>query len=696
MVQIDLFPTEKKEITSRISIGNGYSVECASPKIIIIYRMGVPLKKTEIKTQIDKRRLAVELVLECGAIKLRLADALQISRQSLDNWIDTYKRSGFEGLVNSYKGGKRSGRAQHAENLPTGNKARILEEGRRKKRERLKEQQLLLDFENRAEQAENTDKIELQEDSEPADFFNETFEFQENRYAGSFIYWGIFQHVFSFMSFCESYLSRSSIVVYLFAMMLVNEIESIEQLKTVFKREFGKILGIRCLFSKPLIWENIYDLCGLKKSKAFIEAFFNYQAKKCLVALHWLYIDGHFIPYYFKERVHKGFYTQRDEMMPGQTQMYVHDCHGRVVYFETQDGKGDLKEMMRRMSERWSNYLGGDHPLVIADRESWSVEHFIAMKDYRFVTWEKFTKSEELALIQEKAFGPEFIVNDKKYQVVEDEKDYKGDNGQVVTLRRIVIWNKKSGRRLACVTQAEEKKDMIAIASAMLGRWGASENGFKHMADRFNIYYNPVKDASKESERQDMPNPEHKTLQKEISGMKNRLARCERELGKLPVITKKDGSLRRSPRRESLTTEQNTLKVQIQEASARIKNIPERIEIGNQDDKFRQIEVEGKNYWDLAQGLAWNSRKKLIDMFREFLPNPRDRIPVLDAITQSHGWIRSTDMAVEIILEPLETPRFRVAQIQLCNKLNSMEIKLHNGKRLVYGVMPMPENVQKN
>jgi len=33
---------------------------------------------------------------------------------------------------------------------------------------------------------------------------------------------------------------------------------------------------------------------------------------------------------------------------------------------------------------------------------------------------------------------------------------------------------------------------------------------------------------------------------------------------------------------------------------------------------------------------------------------------------------------------------------QLCNKLNSMEIKLHNGKRLVYGVMPMPENVQKN
>jgi len=350
---------------------------------------------------------------------------------------------------------------------------------------------------------------------------------------------------------------------------------------------------------------------------------------------------------------------------------------------------------MRRMSEHWSNYLGGDHPLVIADREFWGVEHFIAMKGYRFVTWEKFSKSEELALIPEKAFGPEFLVNDIKYQAVEDERDYKGDNGQVVTLRRIVIWNKKSDRRLACVTQPEEKEDMIAVASAMLGRWGASENGFKYMADRFNMHYNPVKDASKESEHQEMQNPEHKNLQKEIAGMKKRLARCERELGRLPLTTRKDGSLRHSRRRESLSTEQNTLKVQIQEAAAKIKNIPERINIVEEDDKFRQIEVEGKNYWDLAQGLAWNSRQKLIDMFSEFLPNPRDLIPVLDAITQSHGWIRSTDIAVEIILEPLETPRFRNAQIQLCNKLNCMEIKLHNGKRLVYGVAPMTENVQK-
>ena len=83
----------------------------------------------------------------------------------------------------------------------------------------------------------------------------------------------------------------------------------------------------------------------------------------------------------------------------------------------------------------------------------------------------------------------------------------------------------------------------------------------------------------------------------------------------------------------------------------------------------------------------------MIDMFRVFLPIPRDLIPVLDAITKSRGWIRSTDAAVEILLEPLETPRFQAAQTQLCYKLNGLEIKLHNGKRLVYGVGHKPESV---
>ena len=95
----------------------------------------------------------------------------------------------------------------------------------------------------------------------------------------------------------------------------------------------------------------------------------------------------------------------------------------------------------------------------------------------------------------------------------------------------------------------------------------------------------------------------------------------------------------------------------------------------------------------MTEAFVWNSRKKLVQLFRNYLPNERDLIPVLDAITKSRGWIRSTKEVIEIRLEPLETKRFEAAQIQLCRYFNEKEIRLANGKRLLYDVGPDPTKI---
>jgi hypothetical protein len=717
MVQQQLFPKQSQN-DKDIAIGNGYSVEWVAAKLVRVCRYGVPFKVVEIKAGIDRRRLVIELVLEGGIIKSRLAKALNVSRQSIDTWIDTFKKSGFEGLVNSYKGNIRTGRVENSGKLPIGNKARQLEEARRLKREEIQEQQLIINFDSAKSQSEipvndekqsaeddkqlvvveNTEEKDSSKKSEPkiANLFEDSYDFRENRYAGSFVYWAIFQHVFNLMGLCDTIFRHYSIVIYLFAMMLINDIESIEQLKTVFRREFGNLIGIKQLFSKPNIWKLIHNLCNLERSRQLIEDFFHFQAKRSLVALYWLYIDGHFVPYYGKERIHSGFYTQRDQMMPGQTEMYVHDCQGQIVYFEIQEGKGDLKEMMRRMSEKWFVCIGDTPPLIIADRESWGVENFLQMRGYRFVTWEKFSKAEELSSIADEEFGAEFQVNSKMYQVFEDKKTYRDDKGNSIELRRIIIWNKKTNRRIACVCQ-DEQEDAITIATAMLGRWGSSENSFKHMGSRFNMHYNPVVDTSMKSESQDIANPKFKQLQKEISRLRKLLAKCERQLARLPMTQKKDGSLRKSKKREKLQKELKELKDKIARKQEELANCPERVDINEvkPDAIFKVLSTEGKNLWNLTEALVWNSRKKLVQLFRNYLPNERDLIPVLDAITKSRGWIRSTKAVIEIRLEPLETKRFEAAQIQLCRYFNEKEIRLANGKRLLYDVGPDPtKNVQ--
>lgn len=668
---------------NRIFVGNGYAIEWVGEKHLIVYRYGVAYKKIEIKTGLDRRRLVVELVLEAGVTKSRLARALNVSRQSIDNWVDTFKKAGFEGLVNSYKGSREKGRKENSKSLPTGNKARQLEEERRREREESQKQQLMIEFEVN----ESGGSIEQ------ADVFNESHEFQPSRYGGGFLYWGIFQYVYGFMGLCESYLGRHSIVVYLFAMMLVHGINSVEQLKCVFKREFGKVIGIKQLFSKPVLWRLIHNACNLRATKGLIEGFFERQARKGLVALYWLYIDGHFIPYYGKEEIHKGYYTQQDQMMAGQTEIFVHDIHGQVVYFDLQEGKGDLKGMMRRMSDKCSGHLGGTYPLLIADRECWGVEHFLSMKGYRFVTWEKFSEAQELRSISEECFSPVFEVNDTKYQCYEDNKRYTDDENNSIELRRIVIWNKKTGRRSACVAQ-DEDEDSITLARAMLGRWGCSENSFKHMGDRFKMHYNPVLDASEESEKQDVINPEYKRLKKEIRNLKKKLERCERNIGRLPLTKNKDGSLRKSRRRDRLLQETVEVQEKLGIAQKELDACPERVNLKEvKGETFKQLDTEGKNLWDVAQWLVWNSRKKLKEILKEFLPNQRDLLPVLEAITSSRGWVRSTREVIEVRLEPLDTPRFRAAQIQLCRALNEKQIRLNNGKRLLYDVGPEPKSV---
>jgi len=684
MVQGTLFDDKRKLTENQQNIGNGYYVEWVNNNFLTVYRYGVPYKTTELNAQIDKRLLAIELVLECQVTKYKLAEALKISRQTLDTWIATYKKSGTEGLVNSYKGSKSKGRKDNAKKLPTGNKSKQLEQERKQKREALLKSQLNIDF----EEAEDGPKIDETE------IFNENHEFQETRYAGGFLYWGVFLHYFNFMRVCESIYGKSSDVIYLFAIMLVFGFNSVEQLKTVYKREFGRVLGVKQLFSKPKIWQKIHGACNLKASKRLINKFFEYLAQKALIALSWLYIDGHFIPYYGKETIHPGFYTQRDQMMPGQTEMFVHDSKGNIVYFELQEGKGDLKEMMHRMSEKWTAYLGGEQPLIIADRESWGVDHFISMSSssFRFVTWEKFSKQEELSSISDENFSDIFTVNNKEYQVFEDEKIYSNNEGNSIELKRIIIWNKKTGKRAACVCPKEEKEDTITLARAMLGRWGASENSFKHMGDRFNMHYNPVQDIAKVSDNQEIDNPDYKALTKEVKKLKKDISKYEQALGRLPLTKNKDGSIRKSKKRVEYPKKIQQLKVELIKAKEELDKCPKRVNLNDAKPgkKFKELNTEGKNLWDLAESLVWNSRKKLIEMLSAFLPDIRDQIPVLEAITKCRGWVRSSSEAIEIRLEPLETPRFKAAQIQLCRTLNEKKIRLLNGKLLLYDVGNKP------
>ncbi len=587
--------------------------------------------------------MIVDLVEEYGASKMKLSKALGVSRTSIDTWIKVYRQYGTAGLVNSTKKGV--GRKKASNVRPEGNKFKAIEKKNKEQRLLLEKQKLKIHF----------SEPELTQQTETQDHFNKEQGFIENRYAGSFLYWTTMQHQFKFMQSVESILGKYSTVIYLFVMMHVNQIGSIEQFKIVFKNEFGCLLGLPKLFSAPRLWKIIHEAVALKKSLALRKHFFHYQIRNGLVSLWHLFIDGHFIPYTGKEKTHKNFHTQRAMMQPGQNEIFIHDMQGRIVYFDLQEGKGNMLEVIKEQSKTIASYLNNIPPLFVADKEIWGVDNFLSLQDCRFITWEKNTNTKQTGSIDASMFSKPFALNDTEYQVYETSKVYKNIKGNSITLRRIVIWNTKTGSRPVAVT-SDKYEDTLTLAKAMLNRWGKSENSFKHMGTRTKMHYNPVINISRDSQNQDILNPEFIKLGNELSKLKRQLSRTEREIGQKPITLKKKGGIRKNQSRDNLLKQQNELHLQVQEAKAKLKKCTQRVDCSSIEGKrqFKVIETEGKNLWDISETIMWNSRKYLSNMLKEYLPNKRDLLPVLDAITSSKGKVKITKDAVIVVLEALE------------------------------------------
>ncbi len=84
-------------------------------------------------------------------------------------------------------------------------------------------------------------------------------------------------------------------------------------------------------------------------------------------------------------------------MMPGQTNMVTCDISGRIVDFEIQEGKGDLKAHIVELKKKWEKELA-EPPVMVFDREGYGAEFFDNRMGNKipFVTWEKHVDSKKL------------------------------------------------------------------------------------------------------------------------------------------------------------------------------------------------------------------------------------------------------------------------------------------------------------
>lgn len=658
----------------------------STPAKVTLYHTNTPVKIIEFSDKVAKKLLVVEAV-EMGAEKKALGAALGITRQTVHNYIEINKYFGLEGLIHNYSPSRskslREQRRRHSSRRSTGNKARQVEQIHKQQRE-ARSSQLELPLAT----------VPIAAEDQP---FSEEHNWKGTRYAGVFIYLIPLIAENKWLKLVMGYCGVRYKVFMVFILMAAYNIRSIEQLKNIRKREAGLVLGIKRVPAKLSVRWWLHDVSEKRISARLLKEFFRHQMRAGLVGMWLWFTDGHLLPYTGKEKVHSGYNTQRRMPVAGRTNLVTSDSSGRIVDFEIQEGKGDLRSYIVNLSKRWQDEIA-QVPVMVFDREGYGAEFFYTLRENLicFVCWEKHIDAGKLAALKPEMFTETFEFNDKTYRIFEGEKtfthEFENGHHKQFTLRRIYIWNVSSNRRTcALASVSPDKLSTQDCARAILSRWGASENTFKHLGDKHPLHYQPGFEMV-ESEKQEIINPQYKQKQGMLSRLQTAVNKSYKKFSKSKEVVNKDGAIRQNSAHHRLRQKIKNQETEIDELKKQIKQTPEKIDISLLEDYscFKRICNESKNLFDFATSSVWNARKQMVEWLLPFYENKNEYVDLFYAITSCQGWIKSEKHKVTVRLEPLEQPSRRAAQEQLCRKLTGLGALTPAGKSLAVEVGNCP------
>lgn len=679
-----LFAEELKKKTDNVKmIGAGLSIEFHrnNKKKINFKNQNIIIQRIDLSDRIAKKLFVIDAV-ALGATKILLADALGISRQSIHNYLEIIKKFGLEGLIagGSPKQGKNSA-AYHkqlqSKRMP-GSKADILSEERKAKRINELQKQQEFDFEFGEKSVPNTEQP-----------YNAKHDWEFTRFAGVFPYLIVLISQNKWLKLIMGYFGSAYKIFLIFLLMAARNIKSIEQLKNVNHKEAGLLLGLEKFPHVKAAWKWFYAACSQERSISLCKSYFKNQFA-CGLVNGWIWFtDGHLLPYTGKKKVRSGYNTQRKMMMPGQTNMVTCDTSGRIVDFQIQEGKGDLKKHIVALKKEWTQHLE-EIPIMVFDREGYGAPFFYTLIDNQipFVTWEKNVDSKKLMALDDELFAESFKMNGKKYSVFEGEKKFtveENDDTHTFVLRKIYLWNKTSQRRTCCLAwdAGSDNISSTQCAKFILTRWGASENTFKHIRDRHPFHYHPGFKTTN-SENQLIANPAIKSIDQKNKAIRKALDKKHRQNSKANPAFNKDGSVRENSVKARLDSEIIQLEAKYKELLAEKKTLPETVNVSDLEnyDSFKKVNNEGKYLFDFVTASVWNARKEMTDWLFSYYPHENEYVDLFYAITQCHGWVKTETDRVVVRLEPLQQPSRRKAQEQFCKRLTSLNAYVPIGKIL--------------
>ncbi|MEA2084501.1 MAG: hypothetical protein U9O82_09720, partial [Thermodesulfobacteriota bacterium] len=467
-------------------------------------------------------------------------------------------------------------------------------------------------------------------------------------------------------------------------------IESIEALKLINAGDFGLLIGRSRIADKVTIRGHLNQMAQQNQSDKLIDQFARLLLEHDRIDREVFFIDGHFLPYYGLRAITKGYFTVRRQAMKGNELYMVTDLQARPLFFINESNEIDFRPIISRSAVMLKDF-GINRPIMVFDRGGYGIHFFKELdQDADFVTWAKYLSAKSLNSISESLFhvglqcgGKRFLACEEARAVSESAQNAKKDGRDKpdsMELRLVVLLDVATGKRMGIYTN-NMSKPLYDTAYYMLQRWGKSENVYKEFMAAFNLDYHPGYDI-KELEKQPLvDNPDIKLIKKAIKSLKNEAVATDKEIQFIEMKLERRPDKCLNNKLLKLEKETEEVKADIHKLGQKLLTLPDKISIIELlKGKFlSRCDLEKKKLYDFMQIMAYHSRERLVEIFKECYSDHRDPKKVLDMITTRPGLVKLVGNTLMIILEWIDNNKHREAAERLCHKLNQLGVKLVGG-----------------
>lgn len=474
-------------------------------------------------------------------------------------------------------------------------------------------------------------------------------------------------------------------------LMALLRIQRPEHLKERDPAAFGRLLGLDRAPEVKTLRRQLTRLAARHHAEQLGAELARLRVEQRGHLMGFLYVDGHVRAYHGQRTISKAYVARRHLAMPATTDYWVNDRSGDPLLVITGDVNASLAKAFPDLLREVRAVIGERRATIVFDRGGWSPKLFRTMiqQSFDILTYRK-GKSR---LINERRFVRRRAKLDGRW-VSYDLHDQPVRLLKGKLRLRQVTRLCDNGHQTQVITNRWDLRD-IEIAYRMFERW-RQENFFKYMREEFLLDALVDYRIEPEDPTRTVPNPERRTLDKQIRTARTELAKIEREYGAAAA----DNTEQRRPTMRGFKIAYGKLGKQLRAARDRLarliekrREVPQRVEIRDLSERaVVKLATERKHLTDIIKLVAYQAESDLLTLLRpHYRRAEQEGRTFLHELLAAAGDIRISDTELHITLAPLSSPHRTCAAQALCEILDQTATTFPGSRlRIRFSVRPPP------